>query len=174
MTISVGIPFFRRAQAPNKSLLSVLVAGFLLIASLGSSSSAQDFFAVRNLNKQKWPEAEARRIYMLATQAVERELKLPRSVHPKFTLVLGYANDQMDTSSGELRLAKWDRRLFTDGVILFSMEQVLTPDIRRELMRRTLQAADSTVSVDEEKDKVFSMPIAPMSAELPPITSPRR
>ena len=174
MIISVGLPFPGRHRVGNKSLLSVLVAGCLLMALLGGTSSAQDTFTVRNLNKQKWPEAEAKRIYFLATQAVEREFKLTHSVHPKFTLVLGYVNDQMDTSSGELRLAKWDRRLFTDGVILFSMEQVLTPDIRRELMRRTLQAADSTVSIDEEKDKVFAMPIAPMSAELPPITSPRR
>ncbi|HEX3321545.1 MAG TPA: hypothetical protein VHR84_12640 [Terriglobales bacterium] len=173
MTILETTSYFQCCKTGNIPLLSVLVTGFLLLLVAGTSF-AQDTFAVRNLNKQKWPEAEAKRIYLLATQAVEREFKLTHSVHPKFTLVLGYANDQMDTTSGELRLTKWDRSLFTDGVILFSMEQVLTPDVRRELMRRTLKAADSTVSVDEEKDKVFAVPIAPMSAELPPVSSPRR
>lgn len=105
---------------------------------------------MRNQKKQKWPEAEANRLYLLASQAVEREFKLTRSVRPRFTLVLGFEGNQLDVNTGELRMAKWDRRIFADGVILFCMEQMLTPDTRLQLLRRTLLAAESVVDVDEK------------------------
>ena len=105
---------------------------------------------MRNQKKQKWPEAEANRLYLLASQAVEREFKLTRSVRPRFTLVLGFEGNQLDVNTGELRMAKWDRRIFADGVILFCMEQMLTPDTRLQLLRRTLLAAESVVDIDEK------------------------
>ena len=61
---------------------------------------------MRNQKKQKWPEAEANRLYLLASQAVEREFKLTRSVRPRFTLVLGFEGNQLDVNTGELRMAK--------------------------------------------------------------------
>ncbi len=105
---------------------------------------------MRNQKKQKWPEAEANRLYLLASQAVEREFKLTRPVRPRFTLVLGFEGNQLDVNTGELRMAKWDRRIFADGVILFCMEQMLTPDTRLQLLRRTLLAAESVVDVDDK------------------------
>jgi hypothetical protein len=122
----------------------------LLLVVLSGGAIAQEFFAVRNQKKQKWPVEDANRIYLLASEAVEREFKLSRPVRPRFTLVLGYEGNQLDVNTGELRLAKWDRKVFADGVILFCMEQMLTPEIHGQLLRRTLLAADATVGVEEE------------------------
>ena len=126
-----------------------VVAAAILLAALAGGAFGQDFFSVRNQKKEKWPQAEANRIYLLASEAVEREFKLTRPVRPKFTLVLGGDGNQLDVNSGELRLAKWDRRIFADGVILFCMEQMLTPEMRLQLLRRTLLAAD-VVDADEK------------------------
>lgn len=61
----------------------------LLLVVLSGGAIAQEFFAVRNQKKQKWPVEDANRIYLLASEAVEREFKLSRPVRPRFTLVLG-------------------------------------------------------------------------------------
>jgi len=122
----------------------------MLLTLCSSTAVGQGFFTVRNQKKQKWPEAEANRLYLLASQAVEREFKLTRPVRPRFTLVLGFEGNQLDVNTGELRMAKWDRRIFADGVILFCMEQMLTPDTRLQLLRRTLLAAESVVDVDDK------------------------
>lgn len=157
----------------TRLMCKVLYNCLLMISLCAGMASAQDTFAVHNPKKQKWPEAEAKRIYLLATEAVERQFKLGRPVHPQFKLVLGYPQNELDVNSGELRLTNWDRRLFTDGVIMFSMEQMLTPDMRRDLMRRTLQAADATVSVEEEHEKALSPNTAPIAAGLPMSSVPQ-
>jgi hypothetical protein len=134
----------------SRTVLCSIVTAGLLLTLCSSAAVGQEFFTVRNQKKQKWPEAEANRLYLLASQAVEREFKLTRSVRPRFTLVLGFEGNQLDVNTGELRMAKWDRRIFADGVILFCMEQMLTPDTRLQLLRRTLLAAESVVDVDEK------------------------
>lgn len=134
----------------SRTVLFSVVTTTMLLTLFPSGAVGQDFFTVRNQKKQKWPEAEANRLYLLASQAVEREFKLTRPVRPRFTLVLGYEGNQLDVNTGELRMAKWDRRIFADGVILFCMEQMLTPDTRLQLLRRTLLAAESVVDVDEK------------------------
>ena len=146
--------------------------GVLLVV-LSGGATAQEFFAVRNQRKQKLPIEEANRIYLLASEAVKREFKLSRPVRPQFTLVLGYESNQLDVNTGELRLAKWDRKVFADGVILFCMEQMLTPEVHEQLLRRTLLAADATVGVSEElarseRNSETPPPIAAASAAHDP------
>ena len=138
--------------------------GMLLVV-LSGGAIAQEFFAVRNQRKQKFPIEEANRIYLLAAEAVKREFKLSRPVRPRFTLVLGYEGNQLDVNTGELRLAKWDRKVFADGVILFCMEQMLTPDVHEQLLRRSLLAADATVAVSEELAR------SEREGETPPIAA---
>src|SRR5207245_8061113 len=58
----------------------------LMLAQLGLS---QTLFDVRNPKNQKWPEAEANRIYMSTARAVAAEFKLPQPMHAHFTLILG-------------------------------------------------------------------------------------
>ena len=153
--VAICLSFFGSTKSSNTVCVSrpVLRRGLclgILLVVLSGGAIAQEFFAVRNQRKQKYPTEEANRIYLLAAEAVKREFKLSRPVRPRFTLVLGYEGNQLDVNTGELRLAKWDRKVFADGVILFCMEQMLTPDVHEQLLRRTLLAADATVGVNEE------------------------
>ncbi len=122
----------------------------LLIATL--PCLAQDSFNVRNARKQKWPEAEARRIYAFASQAVEREFRAAaKPLRPHFTLVLGADKDQMDINTNELRLVKWNREFFAEGVVLFAFEQMLPEDKKHQLTRRALSEAEATVNLQEAR-----------------------
>ena len=106
-------------------------------------------FAVRNPNNQRWPKAEAEKIYTLATRLVAQEFKPREPVHPQFTLVLGYEKDQMDVNTNELRLRKWDRRMFTEGVVLFGFEQMLPVTTKVRLVERALKESDAVLTVDQ-------------------------
>jgi len=108
-------------------------------------------FAVRNPKNLDWPKAEAEKIYAFATRTVEDEFRPRQAVHPQFTLVLGYEKDQLDVNSSELRLRKWDRRMFTEGVILFGFEQMLPAATKTRLVERTLKQSDSVLAVDEAR-----------------------
>lgn len=125
--------------------------GIAMLVASSLSANAQDMFNVKNLKKQKWPQEEANRIYLVAVEGVAREFKLTLPVPPQFTLVLGYKGNELDVNSRELRLEKWDRRLFADGVIPFPVEQMLTEEMRSQLLRRTLLAVDSTIAVEPDR-----------------------
>lgn len=145
----VMVAVHNRPRVLRTVVLPCMAIG-LLTALMVSAAPAQDLFSVKNPKKQSWPQDDANRIYAVAVESVAREFKLPKPVLPRFTLVLGYSSNQLDVNTGELRLEKWDRRLFADGVILFSVEQMLTPETRAHLLRRTLLAIDSTVAVDTD------------------------
>lgn len=141
-----------KAELPkgNVVLRLVLVAG--LVGVLGVGSATAQSFAVRNPDHQWWPKAEAEKIYTLATRLVAQEFKPREPVHPQFTLVLGYAKDQMDVNTNELRLRKWDRRMFTEGVILFGFEQMMPASTKSRLLERALKESDSVLTVDEARE----------------------
>src|SRR5690348_10500508 len=125
-------------------LLRALVVGILS----GQIAAAQSF-AVRNPNHLSWPQAEAEKLYKYAGQVVSDEFKPRTPVHPQFTLVLGNEKDQLDVNSNELRLRKWDKRLFTEGVVLFGFEQMSPTAAKENLVKRVLKESDSVLSVDE-------------------------
>jgi hypothetical protein len=129
------------------SYVLVAVCVWILAVECATAQS----FAVRNPNHQAWPKAEADKIYNFATRLVAEEFKPRQGVHPQFTLVLGYEKDQMDVNTNELRLRKWDRRMFTEGVILFGFEQMMPASTKLKLLERALKESDSVVTVDEAR-----------------------
>jgi hypothetical protein len=56
---------------------------------LATACFAQEGFTVQRNGKQKWPGAEAQKIYPSACSVVQREFGGNRSVAPQVTLVLG-------------------------------------------------------------------------------------
>lgn len=120
-----------RGNAVFRRVLVAAIAGILTV----EFATAQSF-TVRNPNHQAWPKAEAEKIYNFATRLVAEEFKPRQAVHPQFTLVLGYEKDQMDVNTTELRLRKWDRRMFTEGVILFGFEQMMPASTKLRLLER--------------------------------------
>ncbi len=140
----------KRQSGGNAVRGRLLAAGFVGILAV-QFATAQSF-AVRNPDHQRWPMAEAEKIYTLATRLVAREFKPREAVHPQFTLVLGYEKDQMDVNTNELRLRKWDRRMFTEGVILFGFEQMMPLATKARLVDRALKESDSVLTVDEARE----------------------
>lgn len=132
--------------------LHKLVAIGILCTQIAAAQS----FAIRNPNHQTWPQAEAEKIYKFAAQLVEAEFKPRQPVHPQFTLVLGYEKDQLDVNTSELRLRKWDRRMFTEGVILFGFEQMLPVDAKQRLVERALKESDSVLTVNQARENSCS------------------
>ncbi len=68
----------------TKRLTLVIVALALPMACL-----AQEGLTVHSKGKQKWPAAEAQKIYLSACSVVQREFGGNRLVAPRVTLVLG-------------------------------------------------------------------------------------
>ena len=137
---------YLRGSAGFRNLLKLVAIGILC-----TPIAAAQSFAVRNPNRQKWPQAEAEKIYKFAAQLVESEFKPRQPVRPRFTLVLGYEKDQLDVNTSELRLRKWDRRMFTEGVILFGFEQMLPADAKKRLVDRALKESDAVLTVDQAR-----------------------
>ncbi len=140
-----------RCYATSRICRSLLVTLIAMVATFPCLS--QDSFNVRNTKNQKWPEAEARRIYAFASQAVQSEFKstATKPFRPHFTLVLGADKDQMDVNTSELRLVKWNKEFFAEGVVLFAFEQMLPADKKHQLTRRALSEAQATVNLQEAR-----------------------
>ena len=144
-----SFPPHARSRVGLKPLLIAGVVSVLFAQIAGGQS-----FAVRNPNNETWPKAEAEKIYKFATQLVDEEFKPRQPVRPQFTLVLGYEKDQMDLNTNELRLRKWDRRMFTEGVVLFGFEQMMPVSTKMRLVERVLKESDTVLTVDEARSAV--------------------
>ena len=126
--------------SPVKFTISVL---FLATACL-----AQEGMPVYFKGKQKWPAAEAEKIYLSTCSAVQREFGSSRAVRPQVTVVLGADKDEVSFDEREIRLTKWDRHAFAQGVVLFAFEDLMPVDQRLILAKRAVIWDDSTVEVE--------------------------
>lgn len=125
---------------PVKFTISVLV--------LTTACLAQEGMAVRFKGKQKWPAAEAEKIYLSACSAVQREFGSNRALRPQVTVVLGADKDEVSFDEREIRLTKWDRHAFAQGVVLFAFDDLMPVDQRLMLAKRAVMWAASTVDVE--------------------------
>ena len=123
-----------------KFMISVLV--------LTTACLAQEGLTVRFKGKQNWPAAEAEKIYLSACSAVRREFGSNRAVRPQLTVVLGADKDEVLFDEREIRLTKWDRHAFAQGVVLFAFEDLMSVEQRLMLAKRAVTWADSTIDVE--------------------------
>jgi hypothetical protein len=119
----------------------------ILVLILSTLCAAQEGLTVHAKGKQKWPAAEAQKIYRSACSVVQRELGATHSVAPLFTLVLGADRNEVAFDQREIRLRKWDRNAFAQGVVMFAFEDVML-DRRMAITKRALIWADATVEVE--------------------------
>jgi hypothetical protein len=70
-----------------------------------------------------------------------------RAVRPQFKVVLGGAKNSVNYDQRELTLTKWDPYLFAQGVVMLSVEDLMSPKQRAELARRAVSWADATIDV---------------------------
>lgn len=126
--------------SPVKITLSVLV--------LATACLAQEVMTIHFKGKQKWPPAEAEKIYLSACSAVQHEFGSNRAVRPQVTVVLGADKDEVSFDEREIRLTKWNRHAFAQGVVLFAFEDLMPVDQRLILAKRAVIWADATVDVE--------------------------
>ena len=121
----------------------------ILVLILSTLCAAQEGLAVHAKGKQKWPAAEAQKIYRSACSVVQRELGASHSVAPLLTLVLGADRNEVVSVSGqrEIRLRKWDPNSFAQGVVMLAFEDVML-DRRMTMAKRALIWADATIEVE--------------------------
>jgi hypothetical protein len=122
-------------------------AGIVLV--LATACSAQEGLNVQSNGKQKWPAAEAQKIYLSACSAVPEEFGGNRRLAPKVTLVLGAKKDEIEFARREIRLIKWDSNVFAQGAVWFAFEELMPVQKRLSIATRAVNSADSTVSVEQ-------------------------
>ena len=137
----------REFRCPGLTVVQSIVVA-LMLAQLGFS---QTLFDVRNPKNQKWPEAEANRIYMSTARAIAAEFKLPQPIYAHFTLMLGADENSVDIDARELRLKKWNTYFYAEGVLRLNFDQVLSSEAKMRLARRAVAESEAMVTVDQAR-----------------------
>lgn len=132
----------------NVPKLLTLVAALLLLTAV---SVAQEGLTIRNETNQKWPSAEAEKVYVSSCAVVQREFGSSRELKPRVTLVLGTNKDNegLFFKSREIRLAKWDRYMFAQGVVWLAFEDLMPQEQLLLVSKRAVAWADATVAVGQ-------------------------
>lgn len=115
------------------------------------ASAAQEGLIIRNEANQKWPSAEAQKVYLSACAVVQREFGISRELRPQVTLVLGASKEGVDFDHREIRLTKWDRFLFAEGVAWLAFEDLMPKKQLLVVAKRAVSWAESTVDINNEK-----------------------
>jgi hypothetical protein len=114
---------------------------------LTAACFAQEGLTVRAKGKQTWPAAEAQKIYRSACAVVQREFSANPSVAPSVTLVLGADKNEVEFGQQEIRLKKWDRNAFAQGVVMVAFGDLMH-DRCAVMARRAVTWADATLEVE--------------------------
>jgi hypothetical protein len=105
--------------------VSVLQAGFLILV-LGNVCTSQTSYHVSDPKQQERHREQADRIYLSAACYLAAECNRPQMPGSVFTLVLGANENAVDMNRRELSLKKWDKYLFTEGVLRVIFDQKLS------------------------------------------------
>ena len=123
----------------------------VLILMLSALATAQDGLIVHAKGKQRWPAADAQKIYRSACAVVQREFGATVSGAPQVTLVLGADKNEVQLTENEIQLTKWDRNAFAQGVVIVAFESLLM-DRRKAMAKRALIWADATLEAREPRN----------------------
>jgi hypothetical protein len=92
------------------------------------------------------PEME--KIYSSACAVVQREFDVGHPLHPQVRLVLGADKNEIRLVGREVRLTKWDRYAFAQGVVWLAFEDIMPSEQRLTIAKRAVSWADSTVEIE--------------------------
>lgn len=110
-------------------------------------------FEVSNPKHQKLPIDEAGRIYISACSLAARTIRPERPAHlrPKFTLVMGAADDQMvrDEAGSEIHLKVWNPATFAQAVVILAAREILKNEDVEGIVRTAVLSAQASVSVND-------------------------
>ena len=109
---------------------------------------AQDGLTIDNKHKERVSIPEAEQIYFSACSAVREEFDLRRSIPPRVKLILGADKNEVWVEGREIRLTKWDRYAFAEGVVQLAFEDIMPSQQRLTIAKRAVSWADSTVEIE--------------------------
>jgi hypothetical protein len=92
------------------------------VLALAAACLAQDGLTIGNTYKDSVSSPEAKQIYFSACSVVQREFDIRRPLHPQVKLVLGAEKNEIWFAEREIRLTKWDRYAFAQGVVWLAFE----------------------------------------------------
>jgi hypothetical protein len=72
-----------------------------------------------------------------------------RAVRPQVTVVLGADKDVVTFDERELKLTKWNRHAFAQGVVMFAFDDLMPVEQRLMLAKRAVIWADSAVDMEQ-------------------------
>ena len=119
----------------------------ILVLTLSTVCAAQEGLTVHAKGRQKWPAEEAQKIYRSACSVVQREFGATHSVAPPVTLVLGADRNEVGLDQREIRLTKWNRNAFAQGVVMLAFDDLML-DRSVAMAKRAVTWADATVEVE--------------------------
>jgi hypothetical protein len=123
---------------------------FLIVVLISATAClAQDRLTVQSKGKQKWPAAEAQKIYFSPCSVVQREFGSNRPVAPRVTMVLGASKNEVQFPGQEIRLTKWDRYAFAQGVVWLAFVDLMPSQQRLAIAKQVVNCADATVDVEQ-------------------------
>jgi hypothetical protein len=118
------------------------------VLALATGCLAQEGLTIDNKHKERVSIPEAEQIYFSACSAVREEFDLRRPVPQRVKLILGADKNEVWIEGREIRLTKWDRYAFAQGVVQLAFEDIMPSQQRLTLAKRAMIRADSTVEVE--------------------------
>jgi hypothetical protein len=127
-----------------KNSVRFIVAQLFLIG----ACFAQQGLTVQS-GKEKWPVAEAQKIYAAACLVVAQEYRVKQTLNPSVKLILGAQKEDVWLEGHEIRLTKWNPYMFAQGVVMLALADAVSLDKRLEMTKRAVSWADATVDVGD-------------------------
>ena len=119
------------------------------VVALEAASLAQDRLTIDNKHKERVSAPEVEKIYSSACSVVQREFDIRHPLHPQVRLVLGAEKNEVWFAGREVRLKKWDRYTFAQGVVWLAFEDLMPSQQRMTIAKRAVNWADSTVEIEQ-------------------------
>jgi hypothetical protein len=114
--------------APVKFAISVLA--------LTGACLAQDGLTIDNKHKERVSTAKAENIYSSACSAVQREFDIKHPLHRQVRRVLGAGKKEIWFAGREIRLIKWNRYAFAQGVVWLAFGDPTPSEQRLTIAKR--------------------------------------
>jgi hypothetical protein len=120
----------------------------IYVVALAAASLAQDGLTIDNKYKERVSTPEVEKIYSSVCSVVQREFDIRHPLHPRVRLVLGADKNEIWFAGREIRLTRWDRYTFAQGVVWLAFEDLMPSQQRLTIARRAVNWADSTVGIE--------------------------
>jgi hypothetical protein len=118
------------------------------VLAFAAACLAQDGLTIDNKHNERVSTPEVQKIYSSVCTVVQREFDFRPPLHPQARLVLGADKNEIWFKGREIRLTKWDRYGFAQGVVWLAFEDLMPSQQRLTIAKRAVTWADSNVEIE--------------------------